>query len=123
MAVVIVLAAAAVACGGAEGPAENQQSRSTVRVSTTRGDDISLTGRITAAYGAYVFAVGSGVERAIVVLRSPIGITVGKEIHATGRVRIFRRKELELELGINLGEEANGLENRSCLVATVAHVQ
>jgi hypothetical protein len=120
-ALLLLFATMAVACGG-ERPAGTQRSQSQRSVSSTRGGDISLSGVVTATFGTYVFAVGSGVEQVIVVTRAPTDAVVGGDADVTGRLRTFRREELELELGVDLGGETDVLENRSCLVATVAHV-
>ncbi len=110
------------AARGSGRPAGPEPSPPTVSVSTTRGDDISLSGRVTATYAPYVFAVGSGVERVVVVTHVPIGVMVGSDGDVAGQVRTFRGDQLESEFGVDLGPETNQLENRSCLVATVARV-
>jgi len=38
------------------------------------------------------------------------------------RVRAFRRRDLEGELGVDLGAEVDSLEDGVCLVATMAMV-
>ena len=90
---------------------------------TPRGGDISLSGRVTASFGAHVFAVGSGAERVVVVTAAPVGVSVGSDVDVTGQVRTFRRQELEAELGIDLGQEANELEETSCLMASVTRLR
>lgn len=92
-------------------------------MTSRRGDEITLSGRVTASYGIHVFAVGSGTERVIVVTLTPVGVSVGREIDVTGRVRTFRRAELEAELGVDLGPAADQLEDMSCLVASVARLR
>jgi hypothetical protein len=96
--------------------------RTAASVATTRGDEVTLRGRVTAAYGDYVFAVGSEVERVIVVTGTRLGATIGREVGVTGRVRTCRRQELEGELGVDLAPAHQELENRSCLVASVARL-
>lgn len=59
----------------------------------------------------------------IVVTLTPVGASVGRDVDVTGRVRTFRRAELEAELGVDLGPAANELEERSCLVASVARLR
>ncbi len=117
----VVLAAAWTGCEGSGSSVEPASSPSTGSVTTpSRGDDVTLSGRVTAAYGAHIFVVGSGAERVIVVTRTATGVSIGGEVEVTGRVGIFRRAELEAELGVDLGPAADELENGSCLVATVA---
>ena len=78
---------------------------------------------MTAFFGAHLFAVGSGAERVVVVTATPMAVSIGRDVDVTGRVRTFRRLELEAELGVDLGEGANELENSSCLVASVARLR
>ena len=86
-------------------------------------DELSLSGRVTALYGDHVFTVGSGREQVNVVVARRVPVSVGSEVEVSGRVRTFRRAELEAELGIDLGPGVDALESRSCLVATTARVQ
>lgn len=88
-----------------------------------RADEITLSGRVTASFGPYVFAVGSGAERVVVVTATPVAVSIGRDVDVTGRVRTFRRQELERELGVDLGQRANELEETSCLVASVARLR
>ena len=95
-------------------------STAAVRVA---GDEITLSGRVTVTYGAHVFAVGSGRERVIVVVAGTAPVAVGSEVEVSGRVRTFRRRELEEELGMDLGPEADALEGKSSLVARTVRVR
>ena len=90
---------------------------------TQRADEITLSGRVTESFSAYLFAVGSGAERVVVVTATPVGVSIGSDVDVTGRVRVFRRQELEAEFGIDLGPSANELEQTSCLVASVARLR
>lgn len=90
---------------------------------TVHFDEITLSGRVTGAYGPHVFAVGSGVERVIVVTATPVAFSVGSDVDVTGHVRTFRRQELEVELGVDLGPSAVSLEDGSCLVASNARLR
>ncbi|HWI04561.1 MAG TPA: hypothetical protein VNT52_12185 [Acidimicrobiales bacterium] len=96
--------------------------RTTASVPTTRAGEVTLRGRITAAYGDHVFAVGSEVERVIVVTGARVGAAIGREVDVTGQVRTCRRQDLEGELGVDLAPAHQELENRSCLVASVARL-
>ncbi len=117
----MALATVWTACEGSGSSVEPASSPSTASVTTaSRGDDVTLSGRVTAAYGAHVFVVGSGAERVIVVTRAASRVSVGGDVEVTGRVAIFRRTELEAELGVDLGPAPHELENADCLVATVA---
>ncbi len=111
------------ACEGAGRPPGSGSRRTAAPVVTTRGDEVTLRGRVTAVYGEYVFAVGSEVERVIVVTSARIGATIGRDVDVTGRVRICRRQELEAELGVDLVAAHAELENRSCLVASIARLR
>ncbi len=82
-----------------------------------------MSGRVTVTYGPHLFAVGSGREQVTVVVARPLPVTVGDEVEVSGRVRTCRRGELEAELGVALGPEMDGLENRSCLVAATTRVR
>lgn len=84
-------------------------------------DELSLSGRVTAVYGDHVFTVGSGREQVNVVVARRVPVSVGSEVEVSGRVRTFRRAELEAELGIDLAG-VDSLERQSCLVATTARV-
>ena len=88
-----------------------------------RMDEITLSGRVTAAYGPHIFVVGSGAERVVVVTGMPVAVAVGRDVDVTGQVRTFHRRELEAELGVDLGSAANELENGSCLLASVARLR
>ena len=90
---------------------------------TPRADEITLSGRVTALFGAHLFAVGSGAERVVVVTATPVRVSIGSDVDVTGRVRTFRRQEIETELGVDLGERANELEETSCLLASVARLR
>lgn len=114
--VVVVLAAVPAACGG------SGSGRSTPSVASAPGDDVTLSGQVTAIYGRHVFAVGSGVERVVVVMATPIQVTVGRDVEVTGRVRTFSREKLEAELAVEFGPDASRLEDSSCLLATTARV-
>ena len=118
----VVLSTAWAACEGpgAEKPAPQ---RSAASVTSERGGEITLSGRVTAWFGAHLFAVGSGAERVVVVTTTPVRAAVGSDVDVTGRVRTFRRQELEAELGIDLGPPANELEDETCLVASVARLR
>ena len=120
----VVLAAACTACegpGASEQPARRQPALSVTTAAPT--DEITLSGRVTAAYGPHLFVVGSGAERVVVVTRMPVAVLVGSEVDVTGHARTFRRHELEVELGVALGAEADGLENGTCLVASIARLR
>lgn len=122
----MVVLLATTAWAACEGPRRSVQSASVQAngsVTTTRGDEITLRGRITAAFGPHVFAVGSGAERVIVVTATPVAAWVGRDVDVTGRVQTFRREELEAQLGVDLGAVPDALENGTCLVASVAHVR
>ncbi len=84
---------------------------------------MSLTGPVTEFFGPYVFAVGSGAERVIVVTRVPAAVALGATVDVTGRVRTFHREQLEAELGVVLGPETDQLNDRGCLVATTARAR
>ncbi len=119
----VVLATAWTACEGPGNSADRAPVQPTVSVTTTTpGDDVTLSGRVTAAYGPHVFAVGSGAERAIVVTGTPVMVSVGSDVEVTGRVQVFRRGQLEAELGVDLGPAVDELENATCLVASVARL-
>ena len=118
----VVLATAWPACHGPDGSAE-PAPQPTASVTTQRGDEITLSGRVTESFGAHVFAVGSGAERVIVVTVTPAGVSIGGDVDVTGRVRTFRRVELEAELGVDLGSATNELEEESCLVASVTRLR
>ena len=119
----VALAAAWAACEG-PGTPERASKQTTVSVPTTAlADEITLSGRVTAAYGTHIFAVGSGAERVIVVTGTPIAVSAGRDVDVTGEVRTFRRQELEAELGVDLGPGADALENVSCLVASAARLR
>lgn len=75
------------------------------------------------SFGDHLFAVGSGAERVVVVTATPVKAWIGSEVDVTGRVRTFRRQELEAELGVDLGPRANELEENSCLVASFARLR
>ena len=72
------------------------------------------------AYGKHVLEVGSGRERTIVVVARPSTVPVDSVVEVTGRVRTFSRRELESELGVDLGPDVAGLEDTTCLVVTDA---
>lgn len=57
------------------------------------------------------------------VTATPVAVSVGSDVDVTGRVRTFRRQELEDELRVDLGPGANELEETSCLVASVARLR
>jgi hypothetical protein len=119
----VVLATAWAACEGPGASVEPASRRPTATAVTTVADEITLTGRVTAFLGLHLFAVGSGAERVVVVTATPVAASVGSHVDVTGRVRIFRRQELEAELGVDLGQGANELEETSCLVASVARLR
>lgn len=118
----VVLATAWTACGG-PGASVEPASQGPASVMTARADEITLSGRVTASFGAHVFAVGSGAERVVVVTATPVAVSIGSDVDVTGRVRTFRRQELEADLGVHLGQETNELEETSCLVASVARLR
>lgn len=72
------------------------------------------------AYGEHVLEVGSGRERTIVVVARPSAVPVDSVVEVTGRGRTFSRRELEAELGVDLGSDVAGLEGTTCLVVTDA---
>lgn len=72
------------------------------------------------AYGEHVLEVGSGRERTIVVVARPSAVPVDSVVEVTGRVRTFSRRELEAELGVDLGPGVAGLEGTTCLVVSGA---
>ncbi len=111
------------ACTAPEGSAVPPPAQSTVGPTTERGDTLTLSGPVTASFGPYVFAVGSGVERVIVVTRVRTGAMPGATVDVTGRVRAFHRQQLEAELGVDLGPETDQLSDDRCLVATTARVR
>ena len=119
----MVLATAWTACEGPGAPVEPASQGPAASVMTPRADEITLSGRVTASFGAHVFAVGTGAERVVVVTATPMAVSIGSDVDVTGRVRTFRRQELEADLGVNLGHEANELEETSCLVASVARLR
>ena len=119
----LLLATAWAACEGQGASVEPASRRPTPSVTTPRGDELTLSGRVTASFGAHVFAVGSGAERVVVVTATPVAVFIGSDVDVTGRIRIFRRQELEAELGVDLGPGANELEDTSCLVASVARLR
>ena len=119
----VVLATAWAACEGPGASVEPAPRGPTASVVTERADEITLSGRVTASFGAHVFAVGSGAERVVVVTATPVAASIGRDVDVTGRVRTFRRQELEAELGVDLGQGADGLEETSCLVASVARLR
>lgn len=119
----MVLGTAWAGCEGRGSSVDPAASTSTTATTPSRKDDVTLSGRVTAAYGAHIFVVGSGTERVIVVTRSATGVPVGEEVDVTGRVATFRRGELEAELGVDLGLAPQELENGNCLVASVARVR
>ena len=117
----VLLATAFSAC---EGPRSSVEPASTVPVTTTpRGDEVTVSGRVTAAHGPHIFVVGSGAERVVVVTGTAAAVSVGRDVDVTGRVTVFRRRDLEAELGVDLGPAADELENGSCLVASVARAR
>ncbi len=89
--------------GGAERTAGARRSQSTLSVSGMRGGDISLSGTVTATFGAHVFAVGSGVGTDDRGDSRPIDAVTGDGVDVTGQPRAFRREELESKLGVDLG--------------------
>ncbi len=119
----VVLATAFSACEGPGSPVEPASTHSAVPATTTRGDDVTVSGRVTAAHGPHIFVVGSGAERVVVVTRTAAAVSVGRDVDVTGRVTVFRRRDLEAELGVDLGPAADELENGSCLVASVARAR
>ena len=123
MLLLLVVATAWTACEGPRASVEPASQRPTTSVSTPRGDELTLSGRVTASFGAHIFAVGSGAERVVVVTATPVGASIGRDVDVTGRVRTFRRQQLEAELGVDLGQGANELEDTSCLVASVARLR
>ncbi|MGH9264301.1 MAG: hypothetical protein ACRD1D_06365 [Acidimicrobiales bacterium] len=114
----VLLAAVSMACGGS-GSGSGGSTSSAV---SAHGDDVTLSGQVTAIYGRHLFAVGSGAERVVVVTATPIQVTVGRNVEVTGRVRTFSRAKLEAELAVQFGPHANRLEESSCLLATTARV-
>ena len=108
--------AAFAACGGQDKAVDGIPTPSTA-AARVPVDEITLSGRVTVTYGAHVFAVGSGRERAIVVVAGSAPVAVGSEVEVSGRIRTFRRRELEAELGVDLGPEADALEGYISLVA------
>ena len=120
----VFLASAWTACEGPGSSVAPASTQPTVSVTTaSRADDITLSGRVTAAYGAHIFVVGSGNEQVIVVAGTPAGASVGSDVEVTGRVTVFRRRELEADLGVDLGPAADELENDSCLVASAVRLR
>ncbi|MDQ4069200.1 MAG: hypothetical protein M3203_06985 [Actinomycetota bacterium] len=90
---------------------------------TVPGDKVTLSGPVTAFFGPHVFAIGTGAERVIVVTRVPGAVSLGATVDVTGRVRTFDRRQLEAELGVDLGPEVEQLDDGRCLVATTARVR
>ena len=119
----LVLATAWAACEGPGASVEPAHIGPTESVVTPRAGEITLRGRVTASFGAHVFVVGSGAERVVVVTATPVGVSIGRDVDVTGRLRTFRRQELEAELRVDLGPGANELEETSCLVASVARLR
>ena len=119
----LLLATAWTACEGPRPSVEPASQVPAASVITPRADEITLSGRVTAYFVAHIFAVGTGPERVVVVTATPVAVSVGSDVDVTGRVRTFRRRELEAELRIRLGEEANELEETSCLVASAARLR
>lgn len=112
------------ACVGPDSARQPASGQPTPSVTTTvHLDEITLSGRVTGAYGPHIFAVGSGPERVIVVIATPTAFSVGSDVDVTGHVRTFRRQELEAELGVDLGPAATSMEDGSCLVASVARLR
>lgn len=119
-----MLLAGAILAGGCDGT-ETVGGRAgppPIREVHAAADEVTVSGPVTKAYGDHVFALGSGVQRVVVVVSTPLLATVGSDVEVTGHMRPFRRSELESELGVELGPQASALENRECLVAASARL-
>ncbi len=118
-----LVAAALTACTAPEGLEGSRRVEPTVASTTVPGDKVTLSGPVTAFFGPHVFAIGTGAERVIVVTRVPGAVSLGATVDVTGRVRTFDRRQLEAELGVDLGPEVEQLDDGRCLVATTARVR
>ena len=118
----VLLAAVFGGCAGRDGGTERAPEPAT-SAALRPGEDVTLRGPVTSTYGAYVFAIGSGSSRAVVVVVPAPAVIVGRQVEVTGRVRTFRRRELEAELGVDLGPDVGPLEDGVCLVAMGARVR
>ncbi len=112
-------------CAPGDGPAARGSNEIAPAIASTARDAVTLRGPVTQTYGPYVFAVGSGSERVVVVAAPAVAVGVGTTVEVTGRARTFRRDELEEALGggVVLGPETDELEGASCVVATSVEVQ
>ncbi|MDQ4133107.1 MAG: hypothetical protein M3179_07870 [Actinomycetota bacterium] len=118
LSLVLLVTALIAGCGNRDGATRRRPEPTPPAREPLRGAEVSVKGRVTATYGSHVFEVGSGPERVIVVLARPHVHVIGSDVEVTGRVRTFRRQEIEAELGVGLGPEVSPLEEASCLVAT-----
>ncbi len=104
------------ACGdSSRGPGPGAAAVTTP--STDRGD-VTLTGQVTRSFGDHVIQIGTGpAEPVLVVLPTPSSFSVGARVEVSGRIRTFDPAGLGVELGVDLGPDAQRFEGERCLVA------
>lgn len=120
--VLLAVPMVAVGCDGTETAVDRSRPPPATKALHAGGNEVTVKGRVTRAYTRHLFAVGTGAQQVIVVVPRGLGAKLGSDVEVTGRVRPFRRAELESELGVALGPEASALEDLDCLVATAATV-
>lgn len=81
---------------------------------------VSLTGRVTRSFGSHVLQVGSSTSAPVlVVFPDPQSFPVGTLLEVQGRTRPFVAAALEVELGVDLGPEVEGLTGTCVIVTSV----
>ena len=104
------------ACGdGSRGP---EPGAAAVTTPSTDRADVTLTGQVARSFGDHVFQLGTGpAEPVLVVLATPSSLAVGARVEVSGRIRTFDPARLGVELGVDLGPDAQHFEGQRCLVA------
>jgi len=83
------------------------------------GPRLSVTGEVARAFGPHVIQIGSTApDPVLIVVPFRHALEPGVRVEVTGRVRTFRRAELESALGIDFGADVARFEGARCLVAS-----
>jgi hypothetical protein len=117
-----MLATCCLGCTGPRDPVGQVASSATTTTMPARPDEVTVSGRVTMSYGAHLFTVGEGHEEVVVVVVDAVAPRAGAPVEATGRVCTFDRRQLEEELGVELGPDTAALEGQPCLFSTTARI-
>ena len=102
---VLGAAMAAVVVGACSGGEEEGEPSPAVAPSSVAEAEVTVTAEVTRALDVYVVELGAPAgEPLLVVIRSPNSAEVGATVEVTGPIRVFRLRELEAELRVDLDD-------------------